>query len=161
MNTIAAAILKASQGGGMKGELQYKETDLAKNKYQIVPAKATPGKAESAAAKKKDTLVYLDQWTQKRIDETIDSPQKYLSRYHWDSKNIDQFLELCPHCRKPNLATYRRVVADTALNYLEEKEFEKGRHSARRTFAGLMASAVLISAGVYYLLFHFFSGIRL
>ena len=145
----------------MKGELQHKETGLAKEKYQIVPVKASQGKAESTAPKKKNTLVYLDQWTKKRIDETIDTPQKYVSRYHWDSKNITQFLELCPHCRKPTLSTYRRTVADSALNYLEEKEFERGRHSFRRTFAGLAASALLISAGVYYLMFHFFSGIRL
>jgi len=145
----------------MKGELLSKETNPGEKKYQIVPVPATQRKTQSATEKKNDTLVYLDPWTQKRIDETIDTPQKYISRYHWDSKNIDQFLELCPHCRKPTLSAYRRVVADTALNYLEEKEFEKGRHSVRRTFAGLAAAALLISTGVYYLLFHFFPGIRL
>ena len=144
----------------MKGELKHKETDLAQKKYQIIPVKTDRGTTASATAKK-DTLVYLDQWTQKRIDETIDTPQKYISRYHWDSKNIDQFLELCPHCRKPTLNTFRRVVADTALNYLEEKEFEKGRYSTRRTFAGLVAGGLLISATVYYLLFHFFPVIQM
>ena len=144
----------------MKGELQTKEGDYTQKEYQIVPARRRPAKAAPANTKKTDTLVYLDQWTQKRIDETIDTPQKYISRYHWDSKNIDQFLELCPHCRKPTHNTYRRVVADTALSYIEEKEFEKEKYSTRRTFGGLVAGALLISGGVYYLLFHFFSGIK-
>ena len=149
----------------MKGDLKSNDTHFTEKKYQIVPVKKSQGKAEPAADSqadsKKDTLVYLDQWTQKRIDETIDTPQKYISRYHWDSRNVDSYLELCPHCRKPTLYSYRKVVADAAMAYLEEKAFEKGRHSARRMYTGVTLGALLISAGVYYFLFHFLSGSRL
>ena len=110
---------------------------------------------------KDDTLVYLEDRRRQKIDETVDTPERYISRYHYDTKNMARYLELCPHCRKPTLYTYRQVVVDSALDYLEGKEQQRGRHMNRSIFVGLTAGFLLVTAGLYYLLFHIFSGARL
>ena len=139
----------------MKGELNYKAEVKTDGQYPVIPVDKTE------SGKNNDTLVFLDDRRKKKIDETIDSPERYVSRYHYDSKNLDKYLELCPHCRKPNLYTYRKVVVDSALNYLEEKEEQRGRHVNRSMLVGLTAGLLLISAGLYYLLFHVLSGARI
>ena len=138
----------------MKGELKFKAAEKTDGQYPVIPVDKTE------SGKNNETLVFLNDRRKKKIDETIDSPERYVSRYHYDSKNLDKYLELCPHCRKPNLYTYRKVVVDSALNYLEEKEEQRGRHVNRSMLVGLTAGLLLISAGLYYLLFHVLSGAR-
>jgi hypothetical protein len=151
----------------MKGELIYKEEKNTGARYPVAVVEENSGGSNvlndntDKNVKKDDTLVYLEDRRKKKIDETVDTPERYISRYHYDTKNLDKYLELCPHCRKPTLYTYRRVVVDSALDYLEEKEQQRGRHMNRSIFVGLAAGFLLISAGLYYLLFHIFSGARL
>jgi hypothetical protein len=151
----------------MKGELIYKEEKKAGGEYEVAPVEEINGGSKvqndnnDKNVKKDDTLVYLEDRRKKKIDETVDTPERYISRYHYDTTNIDKYLELCPHCRKPTLYTYRRVVVDSALDYLEEKEQQRGRHVNRSIYVGLTAGFLLIGAGLYYLLFHIFSGARL
>jgi hypothetical protein len=151
----------------MKGELIYKEEKKAGVEYAGAPVEEINGGSKvrndnnDKNVKKDDTLVYLEDRRKKKIDETVDTPERYISRYHYDTTNIDKYLELCPHCRKPTLYTYRRVVVDSALDYLEEKEQQRERHVNRSIYVGLTAGFMLIGAGLYYLLFHIFSGARL
>jgi hypothetical protein len=145
----------------MKGELKkYKAKKNSGKEYPVIPVDKPDESNTVESEKTGDTLVYLEDRRRKKVDETIDAPDKYLSRYHYDSKNLDKYLELCPHCRKPNLYTYRKVVVDSALNYLEEKEAQRGRYVNRSMFLGMTAGLLLISAGLYYLLFHVLSGVR-
>ena len=144
----------------MKGEVNVKEKGKTGDGCPVIPVEKTAKCDNGDGSKKRDTLVFLEDRRRNKTDETIISPEKYLSRYHYDSKNLDKYLELCPHCRKPNLYTYRKVVVDSALNYLEEKEDQRGRHVNRSMFVGLAAGLLLISAGLYYLLFHVISGVR-
>ena len=150
----------------MKGELICKEEEKNGAEYPVVPASEDNGGGKiingsnDRNAKKEDTLVYLEDRRKKKIDETVDTPERYISRYHYDTKNMAKYLELCPHCRKPTLYTYHQVVVDSAINYLEEKEQQRGRHVNRSMFVGLTAGFLLISAGLYYLLFHILSGVR-
>lgn len=141
----------------MKGELNRKTEDQVGREFPVVPVQKTDDSSKIERDSRSDTLVYLEDRRKKKIDETIDTPDKYLSRYHYDSKNLDQYLELCPHCRKPNSYTYRKVVVESALNYLEEKEEQRGRHVKRSMLLGVTTGLLLISAGVYYLLFHVLS----
>lgn len=151
----------------MKGEYNYQEEKKDGAKYPIVSLEQEleRGKVQSGSHDKNDskdeTLVYLDDRRKKKIDETVTTPERYISRYHYDTKNMAKYLELCPHCRKPTLYTYRQVVVDSALDYLEEKEHQRGQHANRSLFVGLTAGFMLICAGLYYLLFHIFSGVGL
>ncbi|UCD78491.1 MAG: hypothetical protein JSW26_24265 [Desulfobacterales bacterium] len=145
----------------MKGELTCKTDKKAGGEYPVAAVEDNKAASNNSIDKKDDTLVFLDDRRKKKVDETIETPDRYISRYHYDTKNLAQYLELCPHCRKPTLYTYRQVVVDSALDYLEEKEQQRGRHVNRSMFVGLTAGFLLVSAGLYYLLFHILSGARL
>jgi hypothetical protein len=107
------------------------------------------------------SLILLESRPQKKIDETISTPHQYVSRYHYETKNLGSFLELCPHCRKPSITSLRKTVVDTAIQYLNEKEDQRERRANRRRIAILTASLIGIAGGVYFLFFHLMSGFRL
>ena len=106
-------------------------------------------------------LVVLENRPKKRIDETISTPDKYVSRYHYDTEHIDAELELCPHCKKPSFSAFQRTVADSAMNYLLEKEDARDRRSGRRRNIGFVLGGLIFLAGVYYWVFHVISGARI
>jgi len=144
----------------MKGERNRKEKESAGEERPIIPLEDKKHSSKSASDKSQDTLVLLFDRRKKKIDHTITTPDKYVSRYHYDSKSVDKYLELCPHCRKPTLNAYRRTVADGALNYLEAREDKRGRRSNLKLFAGLTTGGLAFSAGLYYVVFHMLSGVR-
>jgi hypothetical protein len=107
------------------------------------------------------SLILLKSNHGKKIDETISTPHQYISRYHYETKDLGKFLELCPHCRKPSILAFRKTVIDTAIDYLNEKQEIREHRSNRRRIALLVTSLIGIAGGVYYLFFHMISGIRL
>ena len=106
------------------------------------------------------SLIFLESRPKKKIDETISTPHQYVSRYHYQTKDLGSFLELCPHCRKPSILALRKTVVDTAIEYLNEKEAIRERHAARRRIVLLLISLMGIAGGLYYLFFHLISGFR-
>ena len=144
----------------MKGELNRKAEEKSGPEASGESLEKPHDNSTVENEKNGETLVYLDDRRKKKIDETIDTPEKYLSWYHFQSKNLDNCLELCPHCRKPNIYAYRKAVFDSAFYYLEDKDELRRRHMNRRMLLGVTAGLVLIAAGVYYLLFHVLSGLR-
>ncbi len=107
------------------------------------------------------SLILLESKPKKKIDETISTPHQYVSRYHYETKDLGRYLELCPHCRKPSITSLRKTVVDTAIEYLNEKEDLRERRSNRRRIAILIASLIGIAGSLYYLFFHLISGFRL
>jgi hypothetical protein len=107
------------------------------------------------------SLILLGSRPKKKIDETISSPQHYVSRYHYETKALGSFLELCPHCRKPSLLALRKTVIDTAIEYLNEKEAIRERRAVRRRIVLLAVGLIGIAGGLYYLFFHLISGFRI
>jgi len=107
------------------------------------------------------SLILLESKPKKKIDETISTPHQYVSRYHYETKDLGRYLELCPHCRKPSITSLRKTVVDTAIEYLNEKEDLRERRSNRRRIAILIASLIGITGSLYYLFFHMISGFRL
>ena len=144
----------------MKAELNRKTEEKSDPEAPAKPVEKPQDSSIIANEKNGENLVYLDDRRKKKIDETIDTPDKYLSWYHFESKNLGNCLELCPHCRKPNLYAYRKAVVDSAYLYLEEKEEQRGRHVNRSMLLGVTTGLLLISASVYYLLFHVLAGLR-
>jgi hypothetical protein len=144
----------------MKAELSRKKKDATGEASPIIPQVDKKDRSKTATEKSTDTLVFLVDRRKKKIDHTITTPDKYVSRYHYDSKSVDKYLELCPHCRKPTLNAYRKTVADSALNYLEAREEKRGRLSNLKLFAGLTTGGLVFSAGLYYVIFHMLSGVR-
>lgn len=107
------------------------------------------------------SLVVLDYKPNKRIDETINTAEKYVSRYHYDTRLIDAKMELCPHCQKPTFSAFQRMVVDSAMNYLMEKEDLKDRQHSRRRNITLIIGGLLFLAGLYFWIFHIISGVRI
>ena len=66
-------------------------------------------------------LILLESKTGKNVDQTINTPERYVSRYQYNAKNIDKYLQLCPHCKKPTLSAFDRSVIDSAVDYLNGK----------------------------------------
>jgi hypothetical protein len=115
---------------------------------------------ESGVINEERSLILLKSKPRKNIDETISTAHAYISRYHYETKDLGNFLELCPHCRKPSILALRKTVIDTAIDYLNEKEEMRERRTTRRRFALLIASLIGIAGGVYYLFFYVISGFR-
>jgi hypothetical protein len=107
------------------------------------------------------SLILIEGKPAKKIDETISTPHQYVSRYHYETRNLGSFLELCPHCRKPSILALRKTVVDTAIGYLSEKEEIKRRRANRHRVLFLIFSLVGIAGILYYLFFHLISGFRL
>lgn len=107
------------------------------------------------------SLILLESKPKKKIDETISTPHQYVSRYHYETKDLGRYLELCPHCRKPSITSLRKTVVDTAIEYLNEKEEIRERRAGRRRVALLIAGLIGIAGGLYYLFFHLISGFRI
>lgn len=145
----------------MKAKLNRKKKESSGEEDPIIPLEEKKDSPETANNKNTDTLVFLVDRRKKKIDHTITTPDKYVSRYHYASKSMDKYLELCPHCRKPTLNAYHKTVADSALNYIEAREEKRGRISNLKLFAGLTLGGLVFSAGLYYLVFHVLSGVRL
>jgi hypothetical protein len=128
---------------------------------KINPEEITVLDLEPGIIKEERSLILLKSKPGKKIDETISTPHRYISRYHYETKDLGNFLELCPHCRKPSILAFRKTVIDTAIDYLNEKQDIREHRSNRRRIAWLIASLIGIAGGVYYLFFHVISGFRL
>lgn len=128
---------------------------------KIIPEEITDLDAEPGIIDEERSLILLESRPKKQIDETISTPHQYVSRYHYETKDLGSFLELCPHCRKPSILALRKTVVDTAIEYLNEKEALRERRHNRRWIAILITSFVGIAGSLYYLFFHVISGFRL
>jgi hypothetical protein len=40
----------------------------------------------------------------RNLDQTISNPDRYVSWYQYNTHNIDKYLQLCPHCKKPTMS---------------------------------------------------------
>ncbi|MGD8991422.1 MAG: hypothetical protein PVI00_08215 [Desulfobacterales bacterium] len=107
------------------------------------------------------SLILLESKPGKKIDETISSPHQYISRYHYETRNLGSFLELCPHCRKPSVLALHTTVVDSAIGYLNEKAEIRERQVNRRRISLLVAGLIGVAGGLYYLFFHLISAFRL
>lgn len=116
---------------------------------------------ESGIIDAERSLILFKSQPAQKIDETISTPHKYLSRYHYETKDLGNFLELCPHCRKPSLLALRKTVIDTAIDYLNEKEEIRERRTNRRRIVLLIFSLMGIAGALYFLFFHVISGFRI
>ena len=88
----------------------------------------------------------------KDINETLETKESFVRKYHSGIKYVDSVVELCPHCKKPTNASLRRLVVDTALAYIAEKDFERERMYGRRRMI-LLSLAAAACLGVAILRF--------
>jgi hypothetical protein len=101
-------------------------------------------------------LILLEGKPKKNLDETINTTEKYVSRFHYTSKNVDKYLELCPHCKKPTMSAFRGSVINSAIEYLEGKRVLVDPTTGQQGILTYVTFSLAIGTGLYFLLFHVF-----
>jgi len=100
---------------------------------------------DSTVGVEEKALIALPVKMKRNEDETISSQGSYVSRYHYTTRNIDKYLEFCPHCKKPTMSAFHRTVIDNAIDYLEGRRVLK--HYPRNQSKFLKYSTGLVAAG--------------
>jgi len=100
---------------------------------------------DSTVGVEEKALIVLPVKMKRDEDETISSQGSYVSRYHYTTRNIDKYLEFCPHCKKPTMSAFHRTVIDNAIDYLEGRRVL--RHYPRNQSKFLKYSTGLVAAG--------------
>jgi len=103
---------------------------------------------DSAVGLEEKTLMVLPVKAKTNEDETISSRGSYVSRYHYTTRNIDKYLEFCPHCKKPTMSAFHRAVIDNAIDYLEGrrvlKHYPENRSKLLKYSTGLVAAGAVV-----------------
>jgi hypothetical protein len=107
---------------------------------------------DSTVGPKEKSLILLPTPVKKNEDQTISSQGRYVSRYHYTTRNIDQYLEFCPHCKKPTMSAFQRTVIDNALDYLEGRRVLRHYPDNQSKFLKYSTGLVAVGAAVYFLL---------
>lgn len=107
---------------------------------------------DSTVGPEERSLILLPTPVKKNEDQTISSQGRYVSRYHYTTRNIDQYLEFCPHCKKPTMSAFQRTVIDNALDYLEGRRVLRHYPDNQSKFLKYSTGLVAVGAAVYFLL---------
>lgn len=107
---------------------------------------------DSTVGPEEKSLILLPITVKKNEDHTISSQGRYVSRYHYTTRNIDQYLEFCPHCKKPTMSAFQRTVIDNAIDYLEGRRVLRHYPDHQSKFLKYSTGLVAVGAAVYFLL---------
>jgi hypothetical protein len=97
-------------------------------------------------------LIVLPVKMKKNEDETISTHGRYVSRFHYTTRNIDKYMEFCPHCKKPTMTTFHRTVIDNAIDYLEGRRVLKHYPASQSKVLKYTTGLVAAGATIYFLL---------
>ena len=111
-------------------------------------------KDDSSDVVQENNLVLLKQKPRKNIDESINTPERYVSWFQSRTNNMDKYLEICPHCKKPTMSAFHRTVIDSAVDYLEGKRMLAIYNPGLKTSFPVISFILAIGTGVYFLLNH-------
>jgi hypothetical protein len=98
------------------------------------------------------TLILLEGKAKKKLDEPVSTPDPYVSRFQYNSQNLDKYLEICPHCKNPMMVSFHRTVIDSAIDYLEGKRMFNQYQTKDRDNLSLITLLALFVTGLYFLL---------
>jgi hypothetical protein len=115
---------------------------------------------DSAVMAKEKSLILLETKQKRNLDQTISTPDRYVSRYQYNVKNIDKYLTLCPHCKKPTLSAFEKSVIDSAIDYLNGKRMFQHYPTSEGNFLPIITFLLAIGTAIYFLLNHIITFIR-
>ena len=117
-------------------------------------------RSDSAVIAEEKSLILLEMKPEKNLDQTVSTPDLFLSRYHYNSKNIDKYITLCPHCKKPTLSAFEKSAIDSAIDYLNGKRMFKHYSKSRGSLLPIIAFLLATGTVVYFLINHIVATIR-
>ena len=115
---------------------------------------------DSSDVVQENNLVVLKQRPRKNIDETIHTSERYVSWFQSRTNNIDKYLEICPHCKKPTMFAFHRTVINSAVDYLEGKRMFASYNPDLKTSFPVISFILAIGTGIYFLLNHIVNTIK-
>jgi len=115
---------------------------------------------DSAVLAKEKSLILLETKQERNLDQTISTPDRYVSRYQYNVRNIDKYLTLCPHCKKPTLSAFEKSVIDSAIDYLNGKRMFQHYPTSERNFLAPITFFLALGTAIYFLLNHIIAFIR-
>mgnify|MGYP003573005088 FL=1 len=119
---------------------------MEKIQKKIIEASSPEDDTTVGAVEK--SLIVLPVKMKTNEDETISSQGSYVSRYHYTTRNIDKYLEFCPHCKKPTMSAFHRTVIDSAIDYLEGRRvlrhYPENRSRLLKYTTGLVAAGAAV-----------------
>mgnify|MGYP001820354068 CR=1 FL=1 len=105
---------------------------------------------DSAVTDEENTLILLKRETKQNLDQTINNSERYQSWYHYNTKNIDKYMQLCPHCKKPTLSAFEKTVIDSATDYLNGKRLlASSKKGSGRYIQSFMIMAAFCSVAYF------------
>ena len=107
-----------------------------------------------AVSVQENNLVLLKNKPGEDIDESISTPERYVSWYQSRTHNIDKYLDICPHCKKPTMTAFHKTVIDSAVDYLEGKRMFASYIPNRKNSFPTVYYLLAIGTGAYFLLNH-------
>jgi hypothetical protein len=123
---------------------------MKENQQKLIESDYSENDASVKAEEK--TLILFETKAEKNLDQTINTPERYVSWYQYNTKNMDKYLQLCPHCKKPSLTAFDRSVIDSAIDYLNGKRMFKDFTRSEKNFFPNLIFFLAIGTMVYFLL---------
>ncbi len=88
----------------------------------------------------------------RNLDQTISNPDRYVSWYQYKTNNIDKYLQLCPHCKKPTMSAFHRSVIDSAIDYLNGKRMFNHYPTSGGNPLPIITFLAALGVAIYFLL---------
>jgi hypothetical protein len=115
---------------------------------------------DSSVMAKEKSLILVETKPKRNLDQTISTPDRYVSWYQYNTKNIDKYLQLCPHCKKPTMSAFEKSVIDSAIDYLNGKRMFNNYPRSEGSFLPIITFLLAIGTVIYFLLNHILGFIR-
>ena len=107
---------------------------------------------DSPVMAKEKSFILLETKPKENLDQTISNPDRYVSWYQYNTKNIDKYLQLCPHCKKPTSSAFEKSVIDSASDYLNGKRMFNNYPTSEGGFLPIITFLLAIGVAIYILL---------
>jgi hypothetical protein len=107
---------------------------------------------DTSVIEQEKVLVISKTGAKRNLDQTIRSPERYISWYQYNTKNIDKYLTLCPHCKKPTLSAFNRAAIDSAIDYINGKRIFRQYSTGKGNAFSPIIFLFVIGTVIYFLL---------
>ena len=107
---------------------------------------------DTSVIEQEKVLIISKAGAKRNLDQTIRSPERYISWYQYNTKNIDKYLTLCPHCKKPTLSAFNRAAIDSAIDYINGKRIFRQYSTGKGNAFSPIIFLFVIGTVIYFLL---------
>jgi hypothetical protein len=121
-------------------------------KKQQRPAENHRPEDDTSVMEEEKVLILSRTAAKRNLDQTIRSPDRYVSWYHYNTKNIDKYITLCPHCKKPTASAFNRSVIDSAIDYLNGKRMFRQYSTGKGNVFSRIIFLFVFGTVIYFLL---------